>query len=190
MALAWRILLSLAHAVPPTSPDHHLQWYRPSSRGPWQRQKKLSLSWGVPTTVNRTGGLVVMERFDSNSCYQIIVNFLFFFFREENKKETARGCLPVNRTPTAPWTITRVKSKSHRPIGFTVATDHCRQLWRCPEIVLPGLEDLGVVFGAWRAYFRISLELGSKWPTGLTTSGNRGEASLRIGHRISLPTGL
>lgn len=39
--------------------------------------------------------------------------------------------------------------------------------------MLPELEDLGVVFWVWRAYFRISLELASKWPTGLTTSANR-----------------
>lgn len=115
----------------------------------------------------------MVKRFGSNSCYQIIASFLFFFFREGNKKEIARGSLPANRTPTAPWTITRVKSKPHRPIEFTVATYHCRQLRRCPEIVLPGLEDLGEVFWAWRACFRICLELASKWPTGLTTSGNK-----------------
>ena len=79
----------------------------------------------------------MVKRFGSNSCYQIIASLLFFFFREGNKKEIARGCLPTNRTPTAPWIITRVKSKSRRPIGSTVATYHYRQLRRCPEVVLP-----------------------------------------------------
>jgi len=105
----------------PASPDHYLQCHRSPSRRPLlecKRQKQLSILWSVPVTVNHISRLIT-ERLGSNSCYQINANFLFFF-REESKKETARGCLPANMTPQRHGQSLGSNQKSHRPIGFAV----------------------------------------------------------------------